>query len=101
MDCPYTLNGVQAHGVHQTVGEIADAIYKEHRPKHGIGDGKQFTARRHDLVERYKQLRHHRQSGNHHEPVKPGAVLAVGEWRKPPTHGGIVELHNCGVHIVN
>jgi hypothetical protein len=95
------LNGIQTHGVHQTVGEIADTIYNEHRPKRGIGYGKQFAARRHDLIERYKQLSHHRQSRNHHEPVKPGAVLSVGKWRKPAAHGGIVELHNCGVHVIN
>jgi len=46
------LNGVQAHGVHQTVGEIADGIYDEHRPKPGIGDGIKFAPRRHDLIER-------------------------------------------------
>jgi hypothetical protein len=95
------LNGIQTHGVHQTVGEIADTIYNEHRPKRGIGYGKQFAARRHNLIERYKQLSHHRQSRNHHEPVKPGAVLSVGKWRKPAAHGGIVELHNCGVHVIN
>lgn len=93
------LNGVQAHGVKQTVGEVTDAVHERHGPKHGGGHGVQLPTRRHHLDQRTDHVQDERQSGHDHEPVKPSAVLAVGERGKPAAHGvGGIQLHNGSVH---
>jgi hypothetical protein len=46
------LDGVQAHGVHEPVGEISEEVHEEHGPKPGIGDGVQFAAGGHDFEKR-------------------------------------------------
>ncbi len=33
----FASNRVQAHGVKKAVGEVADRVHEQHRPKHGIG----------------------------------------------------------------
>jgi hypothetical protein len=88
-------NRVQAHGVEKAVGEVADGVHDQHRPERGISYGIQLSAGGNNLEERKKQVEHKRESGKHHEPVKPCTVLPVSEWGKPATHGvRVSELHN-------
>lgn len=63
-------------------------------------DDVQFAAGGDDFEDRKKHVKHQRQRGQHHEPVKPRAVLAVGEGGEPAAHGGIVELHNSRIHEI-
>jgi len=94
------LNRVQAHGVKKAVAEVADRVHEKHRPKHGVGDGIQLAAGGEHLEERKKHVEHQREGRKHHEPVKPGAVLAVGEGGEPAPHGVRVgQLHDSGVHF--
>ena len=43
------LNRVQAHGVQQTIGKIANGVHDYNGPKHGVGQSVQFAARGDDL----------------------------------------------------
>ena len=96
------LNGVQAHGVQQTVGKVVDALHDGNGPKNGIGNGVQFAARRDDLVQCRPHVQNQHDGGYHHDPEKQGAILAVGEGGKPAAHDvGVVNLHNGCVHGMN
>jgi hypothetical protein len=95
----WRLNGVQAHAVQQPVGKVVNALHDEDGPKHGVGNGVQFAARRDDLVQGRTHVQNERNGGHHHDEEKQGAILAVGEGGKPAAHDvGVVYLHNCCVH---
>ncbi len=52
------LNGVHAHGVKKTVGEVSDAVHENHGPEQGVGHGVQLATGRHNPEQSGDHMQH-------------------------------------------